>query len=176
MCYRLHFIRGMEQLVMLLSSVVAGVILLGCQSALLSYKGARLHQGAAIPVLEGAVHANQFVAPDLVIDYKYARNGDSLDLSGTVQYAPSIQNSFLTVPRFYLRVYFADAQGAILGYHGIVTSGYGFTNDQMRFNERLALPPGTALMGFGYSGDASSTQDDDGGGGDTPFWFEPVAR
>jgi len=173
---RWNVTKGLKRFMMPLTLVATVIVLVGCQSALLTYKGARLQQGAVIPVLEGTVHADQFVAPDVVIDYKYTRNGDSLDLSGTAQFAPSIQNNFSTVPRFYMRVYVADAQGAILGYHGIVTSGYGYSDDHMRFHQRMALPPGTALMAFGYSGDARSTGDDDGGGGDTPFWFEPVVR
>jgi hypothetical protein len=176
MNYRWNVTNWLKRFKMPLTLVATGIVLVGCQSALLSYKGARLQQGAVIPVLEGAAHADHFVAPDVVIDYKYTRNGDSLDLSGTAQYAPSIQNNFSTVPRFYLRVYFADAQGGILGYHGIVTSGYGYSDDHMRFHERMALPPGTDLMAFGYSGDARSTGDDDGGGGDTPFWYEPAVR
>jgi hypothetical protein len=84
---------------MALSLVAAGSVLLGCQSTLLTYKGARLTQGAAIPLVEGASHV-----------------------------------------------------------------------------ELMTLPPGTASMAFGYSGEARSTGDDDGGGGDTPFWFEPVVR
>ena len=167
---------GLKRFVMPLTLVAAGMILMGCQSALLTYKGARLTQGAGIPVLEGASHADQFVAPDVVIDYRYTRKGDALDLSGTAQFAPGIQNNFLVVSRFYMRVYFADTQGGVLGYHGIVTSGNGYSNDQMRFHEQLTLPPGTASMAFAYSGEARSTGSDDGGGGDVPFWFEPVGR
>jgi hypothetical protein len=176
MDFRRKAIYGLKRLVMALILVAAGFALQGCQSAPLSYQGARLTQGAVIPVLEGASHADQYVAPDVVIDYRYARTGDALELSGTAQFAPGIQNNFLVVPRFYMRVYFADARGAILGYHGIVTSGYGYSDDQMRFREQMTLPPGTASMAFGYSGDARSTGDDDGGGGDTPLWFEPVVR
>ncbi len=173
---RLHVIRGAKPLLMALIGLAAGIFLLACQSALLNYRGSTLKPGATIPVLQGTVPVNQFVAPDVVIEYQYTRNGDALDLSGTAQYAPSIRNNFVVVPRFYMRAYFADAQGAILGYHGIVTSNYGYADDHMRFHERITVPPGTALMAFGYSGEARGTGSDDGAGGDTPFWYEPVAR
>jgi hypothetical protein len=176
MSFRGKASNGLKRFMMALLLVGAGIVLLGCQSALLTYKGARVTQGAAIPLQEGASHADQFVATDVVIDYRYTRKGDALDLSGTAQFAPGIQNNFLVVPRFYMRVYFADAQGGVLGYHGIVTSGNGYSNDQMRFHEQLTLPSGTASMAFAYSGEARSTGADDGGGGDVPFWFEPVGR
>ncbi len=144
------------------------------QGAMLTYEGAMLHQGAAITVVEGVRPVEYFVAPDLVIDYKYVRIGDRLELSGTARYDHSIRHNFLTVPRFYMRLYFADANGVVLGYRGIVTSGYGYSDDELRFNERIALPPGTALMAFGYSGDAATTGQ--GKGGAFPFWYEPVTR
>jgi hypothetical protein len=174
MSSRLNMTNSVKVFLILASLAVAGMIPSNSQGAMFTYKGAMLHQGAAIPVVEGAHPVDYFVTRDVAIDYRYVRTGDHLDLSGVAQYEPSIRHSFKTVPRFYLRLYFADAKGVVLGYRGIVTSGYGYSDDELRFKERIALPPVTALMAFGYDGEARGTGQ--GKGGAWPFWLEPVAR
>lgn len=166
-------VRG-QKLTMILFLVLCGFMLVACQSALFTYKGARISQANLIPLTEGGLKGAFFETEDVTVDYEYTRTGDNLRLGGEISYSRALQNSFSRVPDFYIRVFFADAQGTVLAYRGIIASGYGYTGDRMRFHELVALPPGTAFMAFGYSGIAvgSSTQDRV----DKSFWFDPIAH
>jgi hypothetical protein len=173
MSFRINMRRSSKLVLLLVPLVVLGMFVSSSQGSWFNYKGATVNRAAAIPVAEGAHPVDYFVTWDLVIDYQYVRSGDQLDLWGSAQYGAGIRHNFKTVPRFYMRLYFADEKGMVLGYRGIVTSGYGYSDDTLRFKQRITLPPGTALMAFGYDGEARSTGE---GKGASPFWFEPVSR
>jgi hypothetical protein len=146
---------------------------------MLNYRGAKVHEGSLIALDDGVQKTAYYQSRDLTIDYQLQRNENELQLSGLAQFADSLRNGFKTVPYFHLSVFFADSQGTVLGNRGIVTSGYGYTDDRMRFNERMALPPGTAYMAFAYTGEArdnSGGGDDAGGAVETSFWEYPVGR
>ena len=173
MSSRINLNRGAKLLLLVVTLVVSAMMASSSQGSWYNYKGAKVNRAAAIPIAEGSHPVDYFVTWDLVVDYQYARRGDQLDLWGSAKYAPGIRHNFMTVPRFYMRVFFADEQGMVLGYRGIVTSGYGYADDELRFKQRITLPPGTALMAFGYAGEARGTGE---GKGAAPFWFEPVSR
>ena len=154
--------------------VLSGSALVACQSALFTYKGARIAQVNLIPLTEGGLKGDYFETEDVTIDYEYTRTGDSLRLGGEIGYSRALQNSFTSVPDFYIRVFFADAQGTVLAYRGIIASGYGYTSDRMRFHELVTLPPGTAFMAFGYSGRAIDSSVDNRV--DKSFWLDPIAH
>lgn len=166
---------GWKRLLMALILSTTGAALLGCQGLMVSYRGAGLTEVNLIPVLEGATRSDHFETADLTVDYQYTRNGDSLQFSGDVRYGSALRHNFVTVTHFHLRVFFADAQGKVLQDHGIAVGGYGYTDDLMRFQERLTLPPGTAFMAFGYSGRAADGGHHDGRT-ETSFWFDPIAH
>jgi hypothetical protein len=154
------------------------VALLGCQGTMMSFKGAKVHEGYLIPLADGVQKTGNYQSRDLVIDYQLLRNKDELQISGMAQFASRLRNGFTSIPYFHLSVFLADAQGAVLANRGIGTSGYGRPDDDMRFNDRIMLPPGTAYMAFGYSGEARDNGGghDDGGAVEISFWEYPVSR
>lgn len=154
--------------------VLSTVMLASCQSALFTYKGAHISQVNLIPLTEGTTRGDHLDTEDVTVDYEYTRTGDNLRLGGLISYSSALQKTFLTVPEFYIRVFFADAQGTVLGYRGIIASGYGYSSDRMRFHELVTLPPGTAFMAFGYSGHAYDSSHDDRV--EKSFWFDPIAH
>jgi hypothetical protein len=159
-----------------LMAVVVGVLASVSQASWFDYKGARLSSVAVIPLIDGSRESGHFSTPSLDIDYTYVRAGATLTLSGTGRYDSSIRNSFLSIPRFYLRVYLADAEGRVLDYRGIVTTSYANSTDEFRFNQQIVLPPGTASMAFGYDGEAQGGSGNRGQGAAIPFWYSPVYR
>ncbi len=163
-----------KQTLTILLLVLCGAMLVSCQSALFTYKGARIAQVNLIPLTEGGTKGDYFETEDVTVDYEFTRTGDNLRLGGEISYSSALRNSFSSVPDFFIRVFFTDAQGTVLGYRGIMASGYGYTSDHMRFHELVVLPPGTAFMAFGYSGRAvdSSAQDRT----EKSFWFDPIAH
>jgi hypothetical protein len=159
--------------------IVVGTMLIGCQTATMGYSGATLAPSSQIPLAEGMKHTDRYETLDVTIDYEYTRSGDALQLSGVVRYGAGLQHNFTMVPQFYMRLYFADAKGNVLNYHGVPISGYGYTDDVMRFSEHLTLPPGTAVMAFGYTGYARDTgggRDDGGGQSEAHFFYDPAVH
>jgi hypothetical protein len=152
-------------------------VLQGCQTLMFSYQGAKVNGGSLIALPVGVQQSGNYETRDLSISYQIKRTENELQLSGLAQFAPSLRNNFLTVPYFHMSLFLADANGNVLGNRGVVTSGYGYTDDNMRFDTRITLPPGTAYMAFAYDGRARGA-----GGGDTDsqdettFWEYPVHR
>jgi hypothetical protein len=154
------------------------VALLGCQGTMPTYRGAKVHQSQLIPLADGVQKTASYQSRDLVIDYQVLRNKDELQISGMAQFTSRLRTGFTSIPYFHLSVFLADAQGTVLANRGIVTSGYGYPDDDMRFRDKIMLPPGTAYMAFGYSGEArdSGGGHDDGGAVEISFWEYPVSR
>jgi hypothetical protein len=168
--------KGWKRLLVFVLLVVPGIMLLGCQTATMGYRGATLAPSSQIPLAEGPKHSDHYQTLDVTIDYEYVRNGDAMQLSGVVRYGAGLQHNFVLVPQFYMRLYFADAGGNVLSYHGVPISGYGYVDDVMRFSEHLTLPPGTAFMAFGYNGYARDTGGKDSGNTETRFFYDPAVH
>jgi hypothetical protein len=159
-----------------LVAVLVAVLPSVSQANWFDYKGSKLNSVAVIPLQDGSRQSGHFSTPSVDIDYTYIRTGNTLKLSGTGRYDSSVRGNFLSIPRFYLRVYLADSQGRVLDYSGIVTTSYANSTDEFRFNQQMALPPGTAAMAFGYDGEALGGSGDRGQGAGMPFWYLPVNR
>lgn len=157
---------------------VSIIVLTGCHGVLLTYKGAMVRDGYLIALTDGTQRSASYQSPDLTIEYRWVRSGNELQISGLAKFTPRIRNGFTMIPYFHLSVFFTDAQGNILEDRWIATPGSDDPNSQMRFSEKLLLPPGTANMAFSYSGQARDSGDagKDNGGGETPFWQVPIVR
>ena len=158
--------------------VASSIVLTGCQGALLTYKGAKVRDAYLIALTDGTQKSASYQSPDLTIEYQWVRSGNELQLSGLAKFTPRIRNNFNMIPSFLLSVFFTDAHGSILEDRGIPTPGSDDPNNQIRFSEKLLLPPGTANMAFSYSGQARDSGGDGkgSGGGVTPFWQIPIIR
>jgi len=175
----LHTGIGWRRLPMYSLVIVLGTMLIGCQTTTMGSKGGTLAPSSQIPLAEGMKHTDRYETLDITIDYDYVRSGDALQLSGVVRYGAGLQHNFIMVPQFYMRLYLADARGNVLSYHGVPISGYGYSDDVMRFGEHLTLPPGTAVMAFGYSGYARDTgggKDSGGGNTEAHFFNDPAVH
>jgi hypothetical protein len=157
--------------------VASSIVLTGCQTARLTYKGAKVRDAYRISLADGTRGSAFYRSADLIVDYHVLRNGDELQLSGVAEYTAKIKNGYTLVPYLYLRVFLIDQHGYILEEKAIRTPGSDDPNNRMRFSEKIPLPPGTAGMAFSYSGEARSGGGrQDGGGGPTPFWEVPIVN
>ncbi len=148
------------------------LLFLGCQGALLNYKGAKALDTYRIAIADGTQRSGRYQSPDLTIDYQALRNGNELQLTGEAEYTPKIRHAFTFIPYFYLSVFLIDQNGTILQDRGITTPGSNDPNNRMRFGEKIQLPPGTAYIAFSYSGQGkgSSVRETE------PFWDVPIVR
>ena len=154
------------------------IVLAGCQVALLTYKGAKVRDDSLIRLTEGTQGSAVYHTTDLIIEYRWVRSGNELQLSGLAKFTSRIQNSFTMIPVFDLSLFLTDAQGNILEQRWIATPGGVEPGSRMLISEKLLLPPGTANMAFSYSGQARDSDGvgSDKGDGDMPFWQVPIVR
>ncbi len=106
---------------------------------------------------------------DLSVDYRVAKSGDMLDITGIAQFADSITMNYTSLNHFQLSVIFVDSQGRVLGTQSLATSYGDFS--PVRFNRRVRLSGNIAYFAFSYQGQAIDATDP--GGNQTNFWYTP---
>ncbi len=106
---------------------------------------------------------------DIIINGTYEREGDDLDLIGSVQLQSRL-SSLPNISHMWVRVHFLDAEGVIVETRRLWTAlgdgGLGgidyFVN--WDFNHRFAMPAATRAMNFSYDGTMRDSSSTDGGG------------
>jgi hypothetical protein len=99
----------------------------------------------------------------LLLVYNYLRDGDSLQLSGTVELRGGAEN-FGWLRQLFVRVYFHGPGGRVLDSESLLVRSRGRSEDTWNFSKTIALPPRAEGMAFGYSGRVR------GAGVDAPSW------
>lgn len=156
---------------------VSCIVLMGCQAALMTFKGATVRSASRIALPDGIETKGRYRSDNLIIDYHAVRNGDVLELFGAAHYSPGIRNSFTRISVFVLSVFLSDQEGMVLEDKGIATPGSDNPDRKMGFHEKIHLPRGTANISFSYSGEARGGGGLNGGGGSmTSFWEIPIVR
>ncbi len=159
----------------LLILLIAGVFPAGCQggASLSTSQGRKLGSGNQIALGHDVEKAGRYQSNDVVIDYKYVRSGDNMQLSGVLQFATAIQANFVIVRTFQLGLVLADAQGNILGRQGLATSYNDNVGDSISFSSSILVPPQATAMAFSYTGQAYNSGRDSN---PTNFWLDPVIK
>ena len=85
----------------------------GCQGNFLGYRGELVAEENRAPLQSGGPHSGVWDTNDLILQYRYARQGGNLNLAGNIQLVGGAAN-FQIVKRFSLSVYFVDGNGRIL--------------------------------------------------------------
>jgi hypothetical protein len=133
--------------------------------------GQTLNTAARIELDAQGQKTGQFTAPDLTVNYTYARTGNDMKLAGTVHFATPIQANYAVVQTFRLGLALADARGNVVGQQELISISENRVDDVVRFSGTVSIPPQTASMAFTYTGDAYAA--DPGDPDPTSFWFYP---
>jgi hypothetical protein len=157
---------------LLMSLMVMGAFLTGCQGSMLSGKGQTIQKSAQINLIKMEQQAGQFSDGYVTVNYKYNVAGGNLQMSGVVQFGSAISGNFLVVQTFDLGLLLGDTQGKVLMQQGLTTAVEANVSDSVNFNTTIFLPPQAATMAFSYKGQAYGS----GGGSPTSFWADPVDR
>lgn len=142
---------------------VLPAFLIGCQSGFWNRVGMPVSPENRILLKQGGPEEGAFYTRDLLLVYHYVRDGDSLQMSGTVELRGSTQN-FGWLHRLFVRAYFYGPDGRVLDSEPLLVRGRGRSEDTWNFSETLTLPPRTEGMAIGYSGHVR------GVGIDAPSW------
>jgi len=170
----------------MLSKIGLPVLLLAiaaaCQGRFFGYQGVVAKQESRIVLLEGGPHTRTWKTQDLSIDYRYQRNQDNFEISGTVEMNKSLMRGFPVLEYLNIQLHILDTQGLVLRSKRVLASEYRHMTKKMLFNQIVELPPGSIAMNFSYRGRARDvggsgrTVEDTGGGDYWDFWSYPFQK
>lgn len=146
------------------------VFLSGCSGNFLGYQGKLVAEENRVPLQPGGPHSGVWDTNDLILQYRYARQGGNLNLAGNIQLVGGAAN-FQIVKRFSLSVYFVDGNGRILEQALLFGAGGGRQVRLWSFDKAVQPPPATRSMAFGYSGVVRGTGWD---AATWSFWETPL--
>ena len=157
----------------LLTLLVVGVFLTGCQGTMLNTTnvGQTIKPSARIGLVKAGQQSGQFSDGYVTVNYNYTAASGNLQMSGVVQFGSAITGNFTGVQTFDLGLLLGDAQGRVLMQQGLTASPPINVSSSVNFNTNLLLPPQATSMAFTYNGTAYGTQGDP-----TSFWADPVER
>ncbi|MFP4347835.1 MAG: hypothetical protein ACLFQY_06100 [Desulfococcaceae bacterium] len=142
----------------------------GCQGNFPGYRGELVAEENRAPLQSGGPHSGVWNTDDLVVQYRYIRQGGTLDLTGNIELVGGAAN-FQTVKRFSLSVYFVDGNGRILEQALLFGAGGGRQIYFWSFEKEMQPPPDTRSMAFGYSGVVRGSGHN---AGTWSFWETPI--
>jgi hypothetical protein len=155
--------------------ILLTAVVVGCQSLSFDPRGRTVPETSWISLPQSGESSGTWTNEDLTLLYKFVRNQSQLNVSGTIQFADRITDSFLIIQYFHLDAIPVDARGKVLDMIGLTTAGQVNTlfDRSVDFRNNLTLPPDTAAIAFSYRGRAYEGDGADGGG-IMDFWEYPV--
>jgi hypothetical protein len=157
----------------LLTLIVAGALLTGCQTTMLtSDKGQSIQPSAQIRVLPEGTQSGTFSDGYVRVTYQYTASPGSLQLAGTITFGDAISMNFNQVETFDLGLLLGDNQGKVLLQQGLTTASAQSSSDSIKFKTTVLLPARTSCMAFTYNGMVYGA----GGQSPTSIWADPVVR
>ena len=153
---------------------VCGILLaslVACQGGMGSYAGKIVAARDRVELLEGGPHQGSWQTKDLLVEFRYSRRRQDLQMSGLIKPQQYLSH-FNSMKYLFFRMHFLDADGKVLADQALLKST-GYRTDmpeKMPFQANLKIPPEGAAVAFSYRGRAQ-------GGGeraeDWEFWKAP---
>ena len=129
----------------------------GCVETAMLYHGAHVTSVPVVVLQEGPPVAGRWETFDMVIDYKYQRHGDRLELSGQAALSQHYQMNYAGVSRMQTYLFFLDQDARVLETAFFVTPWSNGVEDIQEFSKSYTMPAGTTALSIGYSGAVNDT-------------------
>ena len=127
----------------------------GCIETPMLFHGNTVSSVPVVALLEGSPTAGRWETFDLIIDYKYIKQGESFEISGHAALGQHYQMTYDGVSRMYVYIFFLDQDSRVLETAYLINVWTGNTQDIQDFSKPYKVPNGTTLISFGYSGEVS---------------------
>ncbi len=145
------------------------------------FTGRQTKPESRVSVQPGGTRTASWQTRDLALNFQYQWEADAFAIEGRVELSKMIAH-FTTIDQLRIRIHFLDNEGVIIATYNVWNAGrreslhYHFVN--FNFDKQYTLPPGTDMIGFSYTGEASDTGGDSyarrgGGRGEWSFWWQP---
>lgn len=133
-----------------------------------------------IPIAPSGSADGKWEGRDLSVAYRYSMEGGYLSLVGTIIFADSIRYNYDRMPSFNAGIIIGDSVGMVLGTRSLVTTRQSGMDrwEDVKFSQRIALPPGAATFAFSYTGEVAEAGGGrfSGGGNLTRIWNYPITK
>ena len=154
--------------------VVLVVAAVGCASmgsmgSMGSTVGSTSKQVDGITLQAGGPHSTRWESKDVVLNFTYTLQSDSIQLEGKAELTPRLTKAFFLVKKLAILANLMDQDRVILASKSIVLVGKG-PIDTWRYKKSIDAPPGTVRLNFSYNGTAFDVSTDQI---DMKFWRVP---
>jgi hypothetical protein len=126
----------------------------GCVEIAMLYHGKTVSSVPIVALQEGSPITGRWETFDLIIDYTYMQNDDSLELSGQAALSQHYQRMYANISRMYTYLFFLDKDSRVLETASFINVWSSDTRDIQNFSISHKVPIGTTGISFGYSGQA----------------------
>jgi len=118
-----------------------------------SVTGKTLKPDRLFELKQGESHQGKLETKDLTFTYQYNRKGDSMSLTGDIEFIHR------RVRQFKMEIHFVDAQGMVLNSVPVPISKGSLkgTNSSVQIDQQV--PPDTRSIAFSYSGEIRNIDD-----------------
>ena len=127
----------------------------GCIEIPMLFHGNTVSSVPVVALLEGSPAAGSWETFDLIIDYKYMKQGDRFEISGQAALSQHYQMTYDGISKMYVYIFFLDKDSRVLETAYLVNPWTGNTQDIQDFSKSYKVPNGTTGVSFGYSGEVS---------------------
>jgi hypothetical protein len=149
---------GKLKLVSLAIAGGAALVLSGCVDTSMLYRGNQVSPVHVVTLQESGPNAGTWQTFDLVVDYKYTRNGDAFDLSAEAELGQHQQRLYARLQYLYFYFFFVDKDSRVLETFSIDNFYAGKTDERVKFSKSYKIPNRAEGFSFGYSGNVIEQQ------------------
>lgn len=132
----------------------------GCIATSELYHGKPVSPDRVVSIQDGGPHADSVVTFDVIINYKFVRNGDVLELSGQASLTDRYSVLYGSIDYLYTYLFFVDDASRVLETVSLATTPVGSPDQRIEFARSLVVPVGATGISFGYKGQVSEGGDD----------------
>ena len=134
---------------LLLTGVLIGGLVLGCQTTGSSREGLTVPKGNRVMIQRGGEHSGTFTTRNMTINYTFETKGDKLLVSGTWDLR------YRDIDRLSMTLFYLDENGTVIDYHSFFTRPRRAVKGRVmdnRFSREFELPADAQAFSIGYTG------------------------
>lgn len=136
-------------------------LLPGCQSQNISsyYQGLLVNQTESLPLPDKELQNGIWKTYDLLLDYQYQTEGNSLRISGSTVLSDFYQINMTFLRRLDLFLFFLDKDSRVLETAQLLKVMSSSLDSPLTFKKTVQIPQATKAIAFGYNGVARNGRD-----------------
>jgi len=124
----------------------------GCVELAMLYHGKTVSNAPVVALQEGSAITGRWETFDLVVNYQYAKKGDSLEFSAKAALSEHYKMTYDKLTEMRVFIFFLDKDSRVLETASFADTWSSNTRDTQDISQSYVTPPGTSEFSFGYSG------------------------